>query len=367
MEIVRQGSQLFVNEFPVLGLPDEGRAVKYFSLNPFLPDQRNRCPLECAYCVCHQDSKWHRHPEQYSGAEPPENLLDTLLDHIFAAPEGQQGFPISLCDYSDPFIPAHQQRVISILEALIERDAANMVYITTKAHPGKRFLAQLADLLARPNALRVTVFVSLPPLQRGYEPVSIPRRVQLLKDLVALEIPCSWYLRPLVEEWYDDELMWRLTRELLPHVADHVILSGIVMSEEVEAELLQKGLFVPEWDQSQPGKKQNLRPEFEAKLRSILKSVAEEAGIPMGPIMSHRLCGTNGNHAYGCLLCGKQQRYCQLFQLHHYGDTVDSADNQQLKILLREKAAVVRARSQAIPLLPSADECRPLGEEIRLT
>jgi DNA repair photolyase len=364
MEIVRKGSQLFVNEFPVLGFPDEDRAVKYFSLNPFLPDKRNRCPLECAYCVCHQDRQWHHHPEQYADALPPDDLLEALLDHIFATAEGQQGFPISLCDYSDPFIPAHQERVISILEALIERDASNMVYITTKAHPGSRYLAWLAAALARPNALRVTVFVSLPPLKRGYEPVSIPRRVQRLKDLTALQIPCSWYLRPLVEEWYDEELMWKLSRELLPHVANHVILSGIVMSEEVEAELLQKRLYVPDWDRSQPGKKQNLRPEFEAKLRGILQAVAKEAGITMGPVMGHRLCGTNGNHAYGCLLCGKQARYCQLFQLHHYGATVDAADNQQLKILLREKAAVVRARGQSLPILPTTDECRPISDEV---
>jgi hypothetical protein len=136
------------------------------------------------------------------------------------------------------------------------------------------------------------------------------------------------------------------------------------MSEEVEAELRQKGLFVPDWDRAQPGRKQNLRPEFEATLRGILQSVAGEADIAMGPVMSHRLCGTNGNHAYGCLLCGKQQRYCQLFQLHHYGATVDAADNQQLKILLREKAAVVRARAQALPMVPSVEECRPFGDEV---
>ncbi len=49
-------SQWMVAGFPVLGLPDETRSVKYFSLNPFLPNPQNRCPLECAYCVCHQDA-----------------------------------------------------------------------------------------------------------------------------------------------------------------------------------------------------------------------------------------------------------------------------------------------------------------------
>lgn len=80
----------------------------------------------------------------------------------------------------------------------------------------------------------------------------------------------------------------------------------------------------------------------------------------MGPVMGHRLCGTNGNHAYGCLLCGKQARYCQLFQLHHYGATVAAADNQLLKIVLRERTAVIRQR-QAAPdgpqPLPYPEEC----------
>ena len=32
--------------------------------------------------------------------------------------------------------------------------------------------------------------------------------------------------------------------------------------------------------------------------------------------------------------------------------------------LLREKAAVVRARGQTLPVSPSSDECRPLGDEV---
>lgn len=342
-EISLQGSQYMLHNFPVLGMPDEKRAVKYFSLNPFLPDEENRCPIECSYCVCHQDRDWHHHPENFTRASTPPDLLDILLDLIFATSEGNRGFPISLCDYSDPFIRPHRQRVLTILNALIDRKATNMVYITTKVHPGKSFLERLQATLARPHSLRVTVFVSLPPLKVGYEQASIQGRVQLIKDLVELSIPCCWYLRPLVEEWFDEELMWKLTRELIPHVAHHVILSGIVMSEEIEASLLDRGLFVPEWDRNQPGRKQLLSFAFEAKLRKILKSVATESNIELGPVMGHRLCGTNGNHAYGCLLCGKQDRYCQLFQLHHYGETVEAEDNQRLKELLRQQAGIVRS------------------------
>jgi DNA repair photolyase len=340
-ELSLQGSQYMLHDFPVLGIPDEQRAVKYFSLNPFLPDEKNRCPIECSYCVCHQDSDWHHHPENFSKAIAPPDLLDSLLDIILSTSEGKKGVPISLCDYSDPFIHPHQERVLNILNTLIERKCANMVYITTKVHPGRAFLERLQKTLARPHSLRVTVFVSLAPLKPGYEQASIQGRVQLIKDLVELKIPCCWYLRPLVEEWFDEELMWKLTKELVPYITHHIILSGIVMSEEIETSLLAKNLFVPKWDRNRPGSKQLLSFEFEAKLRSILKSVAAENNIELGPVMGHRLCGTNGNHAYGCLLCGKKDRYCQLFQVHHYGETIEAEDNQRLKKLLRGQAGEI--------------------------
>ncbi len=336
-DISKQDSQYMLHGFPVLGMPDEKRAVKYFSLNPFLPNELNRCPVECSYCVCHQDSNWHHHPEKFTREMAPPDLLDRLLDIILSTFEGGQGAPISLCDYSDPFIQPHQERVLAILNALIERKAANLVYITTKVHPGASFLERLKTTLARPNSLRVTVFVSLAPLKEGYEQASVQGRVQLIKDLVKLNIPCCWYLRPLVEEWFDEELMWTLSRELIPHITHHVILSGIVMSPEIEENLLEKNLLVPVWDKERPGEKQYLSFEFEAKLRSILKSVAAANTIELGPIMGHRLCGTNGNYAYGCLKCGKQDRYCQMFQRHHFGETIEAEGARRLKTLLKQQ------------------------------
>jgi hypothetical protein len=133
----------------------------------------------------------------------------------------------------------------------------------------------------------------------------------------------------LVEEWFDGGLMAELARELVPVVKDHIILSGIVMSGEVEAILLARGLVVPDW--AVAGVKLPLDRLFEQRVRGILSAAAEAAGVSLGPVMGHRLCGTNGNHAYGCLVCGKQDRYCQLFQLHHYGETIEAGENQRLK------------------------------------
>jgi DNA repair photolyase len=322
--LVLEGSQWMLEGFPVLGMPDEVRAVKYFSLNPFVPNQENRCPLECAYCVCHQDAGWHQHPEKFEAINPEANLLPQLLNKILETPEGRAGFPISLCDYSDPFISAHRDRVLDILNALIDRNAKNLVYITTKMHPGTAFLNKLQTVLARSNRLKVTVFVSLPPLQPGYEVVSVSKRVQLIKDLVERDIPCCWYLRPLVEEWFDEELMTQLAVQLVPFVKDHIILSSIVMSNEVEKILLEKGLAVPDW--SKDGVKQDLSWAFEKRLKKLLKEAAAVTETELGPVMGHRLCGTNGNHAYGCQLCGKKDRYCQLFQNYHYGETIQAID-----------------------------------------
>ncbi|NJM47658.1 MAG: hypothetical protein HC860_17065 [Alkalinema sp. RU_4_3] len=70
----------------------------------------------------------------------------------------------------------HRDRILQILQALIDRGANNMVYITTKVHPGAGFLDRLQVLLAQPHGLRVTVFVSLPPLRSGYEVVAVAGR-----------------------------------------------------------------------------------------------------------------------------------------------------------------------------------------------
>lgn len=332
-----RNSQYFLNDFPVLGIPDELRQVKYFSLNPFLPDVKHRCPLECGYCVCHQDSEWHHHPDRFESEPIPETLIADLLDVVFGTEQGHKGFPISICDFSDPFIPVHKARVLEVIRQLIKRQATSMVYITTKVHPGNEFLEKLADLLSQPNGLRVTVFVSLAPLKPGYEKVSVNDRVQLLQDLTRLEIPCCWYLRPLIEDWFDETLMRQLAEKLVPVVSDHVILSGLVMSQEIENNLRHRLLQVPDWTDEQSGQKQLLNPDFEKKLRTMLQAAADKTTSELGPVMGHRLCGTNGNHAYGCLLCGKQDRYCQLFQLHHYDETVYAEDNQRLKELLVNK------------------------------
>lgn len=333
--LVQVGSQWMLDGFPVLGAPDQGREVKYFSLNPFLPDAEHRCPLSCSYCVCHQDASWHHSPERFTTAPP---LIETLLDIILETPEGKRGFPISLCDYSDPFLPIHLPKVLAILRALMARGARNMVYITTKLHPGPKFLSALQALLREPHGLRVTIFVSLAPLKKGYEDVSIQRRVQLLQDLVALGLPCCWYLRPLVKEWFDEDLLVTLAKQLVGVVKDHIILSGVVMSEEIAVALHEKNLFVPSWDPTHPGRKLPLEPDFERSIRRILSDVARTSSVDLGPIMSHRLCGTNGNHAYGCLICGKQDRYCQLFQIHRYGKTLEGLQNQSLKVIQRKEA-----------------------------
>ena len=317
--IIRKGSQYLLAGFPVLGLPDEERGTKYFSLNPYLPNENNRCPLQCRYCVCHQDSAWHHHPARFDQLHPPADLNEILLDRIFATREGEAGVPISLCDYSDPFIRAHRDRVLDLLASLIERDASNLVYITTKMHPGLQYLHRLCGTLARSKRLRITVFVSLPPLKQDLELVSIENRVRLIKDLSSLGIPTCWYLRPMTPEWFDDDLLSHLARELLPVVAPHVILSGLILAPEIEASLRMRNLPVPR----KLAPRKQLDPKFEHYVRARLAQLADELDIDLGPVMGHRLCGTNANHAYGCLQCGKQARYCQLYQQHRFGSIVN--------------------------------------------
>ncbi len=301
MKLEHNALSTLLKGFPVLHWPEQEHNVNYFSLNPFLPTQQNRCPLDCGYCVCHQDGQWHHHPEQFTDTEVPEDLVNQLLDQIFTAADGISGFPISFCDYSDPLLPVHQHRLLTTIRALIARDATNMLYITTKFHPGRAFLEALRATLDTPHHLRPTVFVSLAPLKPGYERVSVEKRIELIQDLVRLGIPCCWYLRPLTAEWFDEAQLWSLARQLLPFVAEHTILSGVTMSAAIETSLTEHHLLVPTWEQAHAGVKQEMVPELEQRVRTILREVARELGLTLGPVMAHRVCGVQGNNGYACV------------------------------------------------------------------
>lgn len=328
MNLVQDEQRVVLEGFPVLGLPDGQQAINYFSFNPFLPDEHHRCPLACGYCVCHQDGAWHHHPKRFANHDVPDNLINLLLDQVFTTPQGQMGFPISLWDYSDPFLPSQREQVLATLQSLSERRVDNMVYITTKIHPGMQFLERLHAILAQSSTLRVTVFVSLAPLRPGYEQASVDGRVRLLQDLVGLHIPACWYMRPLVEAWFDEDLMRQLMHRLLPAFSHHIILSGVMMSEEIEKVLAAHNLTVPVWDKTQPQRKQPLSPHFEQRVRTLLRDIADEMHVSLGPVLGHRICGAQGHYDYGCL----QKRYCELFDLYHNDETSKAAENQRHRI-----------------------------------
>jgi len=227
---------------------------------------------------------------------------------------GQKGIPISLCDYSDPFLPVHQAQVLEILNSLSDLGASNMIYITTKINPGEHYLNKLAAWVKNNTNVKITVFVSLAPLKKGIESVSIPQRVALLKSLVKLGIPCCWYLRPLNETWYDEQLLYKLANELIPIVGKNILLSNLIMSQEIEDNLNIHQLPIPKWNKKEAGKKILLSEKFEQHIRNILDTLAEKTKTNIGPIMGHRLCGVNGHHHYSCQHCNKNDRFCQLFK-----------------------------------------------------
>lgn len=319
LNITKLGNELLIDDFPVLSMPDKGKDLKYFSINPFLPDKTNRCPLDCQYCICHKDDRWHHHPEKYLTQPEEEWLVPCLVEEILQSEEGKKGLPISLCDYSDPFLHTHLQHVLQILSTLKKKRAKNLIYITTKVNPGQRYLLEFAKLIKSFKYLKITVFVSLAPLVKGIEPVSIPQRVSLIQSLVELGIPCCWYLRPLHEMWYDEKLLFDLAEQVLPLVKENVLLSGLTMSQEIEEILVKHRLPVPSWERVKRVEKIPLSSVLEAHIRSVLASVANKLKIDIGPVMGHRLCGANGHHNYVCQHCDKNDRFCQYFKQTKFG------------------------------------------------
>lgn len=320
MQLIRAGREWQLEGFPVLRLPDPATDVKYFSVNPFLPDQTNRCPLECRYCICHKDDSWHHHPERF--VEQPEalELIPILVDKILATEQGALGIPISICDFSDPFVPAHKFHSLAILRELGRRKAKNIVYLTTKAHPGTVYLKELKRVVDDFPTLHVIVYVSLSPLIKGIELVSIDSRKKLLRDLFQLGIQACWYLRPLHPDWFDEHVFDSLAEDLLPTVGPNILLSSLAISDEIETNLKSNNIPVPAWDRAQQGSKMPLSEQFEAEIRKRLGYWAKKLNLDIGPVMGHRICGANGYHAYPCLHCDKNDRYCKMFKGGSVGD-----------------------------------------------
>jgi hypothetical protein len=167
---------------------------------------------------------------------------------------------------------------------------SNPVYLTTKVHPGNLYLRALQARVAL-SKVPIAIFVSLPPIRDAYESVPFGTRVALLRALGELGLPSYWYLRPLVEEWFDEGRLRKLAATLLPVVQDRVILSSVVMSPEIAGALEARGLDVPPWDPSKASHKIEISPDFVRKVRRILEEEAARTAVNLGPVRQHRYCG----------------------------------------------------------------------------
>jgi len=306
--LIKKNNRFEILGFPVLEMPMQGK--NYFSINPFLPDSLNRCPLGCLYCLSQKDF-WNKDYHIFNNKILPPNLIQTLVNYILDSKAGRKGFPIAVLDYSDPFLPIHQNRLLETIAALRHRNAVNIFYVTTKLHPGVNFLNKIKSSFLK-SRLKPVVLVSLSPLQPGLEKVSVSDRVRLIKDLVKLKIPSCWYIRPLVQEWFYHEMLTDLVHDIAPCIKNNIIISSLIMTKSIEENLIANDIDVPVWDDTMNGEKLLLPETFEKNVRSQIINIGKKVGINIDSILSHRICAANRYLNFACKVCQPQdRRFCQ--------------------------------------------------------
>ncbi|HEY3451459.1 MAG TPA: radical SAM protein, partial [Myxococcales bacterium] len=161
---------------------NEGKG--HLSVNPICG-----CSLGCPYCLNLSDGIGR----ERRVLAPVGELVRTLADRADLVRQ----LRLSVMDFCDPFDPTVLPVLRELLEGLQDRLPGQVVLLTSRLHPGQRWLDWLGSL-----SLRVSVFVSLGDAT-GRVPAVTPvaPRLQLLEDCHDRGLHSVMLLRPLVREW----------------------------------------------------------------------------------------------------------------------------------------------------------------------
>ncbi|MGC4120169.1 MAG: hypothetical protein QM765_37425 [Myxococcales bacterium] len=196
---------------------------------------------------------------------------------------------LSVMDFCDPFDPTVLPVLRELLEGLQDRLPGQVVLMTSRLHPGPKWLDWLMSL-----SLRVSVFVSLGDATGRVSPVTpVAPRLQLLQDCRDRSLHSVMLLRPLVCEWTEPAALRRLLASA-EDCCDEVVLSGLQLSPPVEGALTQAGWPVPAIPAGDNG---GLAPEFRASVRALAAAVVR--GVP---VSEHRSCAINRRLRLRCVV-----------------------------------------------------------------
>ncbi len=196
------------------------------------------CVWDCAYCIQHKDEFFNSSDYQrINKMFDPEDVVSEIMVN----PRITSRTPLTLYNFSDPFLPQNTSGLIKILYDLDKRKFTNIVGLITRTFVDEDTLDTIANL----TSLKPVIIVSYPGYEnRQLEGGPLKMRVQLMKEIEKRKIPLLQYLRPIVREWLEPN-QFEKARDAVGWYIDGVIMSGIRLTPEVIKRIEERGLRVP--------------------------------------------------------------------------------------------------------------------------
>lgn len=202
------------------------------------------CIWDCAYCIQHKDvffdtSRYKK--VNHIKINGQRITSEDVVSEVLTNPRINSKTPLTLYNFSDPFLPQNTEGLINILEELDERELKNPIGLITRTFVGDKILNRISRL----RNVKPIVLVSY----AGYENKNIElapnsKRRDLIIKLHERGIPVLQYMRPMVREWIEEGQIER-TRDKLGKYLDGVVMSGIRLTPEIILNIEGKGLVVP--------------------------------------------------------------------------------------------------------------------------
>jgi len=233
------------------------------------------CSLGCEYCF---RFKWDPTESPYEKT-PTSQSIRNLLEHELFVPDIT---PLSAnVSSTDSLLPKVKKSTFAIIKHLDDAGYKNIFGLITKLRLKKEDL----NFIAKLKHLRIVVLISYAEIPKKIEPISINGRIDNLKALKELNIPTILYFRPLVKGWNDsiDKIEKVLT--IGNKYANAIAIGGLRMSPEIKANLIKKGINVPNMDSFHP---KTLDPEIENKIIKCHKKLNIKI-----PLFKHTSCAVS--------------------------------------------------------------------------
>ncbi|MFH1439013.1 MAG: hypothetical protein ABIG89_00475, partial [Candidatus Woesearchaeota archaeon] len=230
----------------------------YLGINP-----SKGCNLGCGYCILDRDNPNHKKVVRNETAR-------FTLDRILKDQRVTKTNTLAFYNVSDPFLKDNIGNLLEILEGMEEHE--------------QEALKRISKL----KKVRPVILVTYANVPKKVEPVSASNRVELMTKCKELRIPVVQYARPLWEEWTSKDKVKEMAKQLA-NIVDAVVVSGLVVTDKIKKQLEERGVPVPEWNNS---KGRYLSNSYRQFFIDTYKAVNPDAAI-----FNNTSCGIS--HAIG--------------------------------------------------------------------